>query len=139
MEKKKTKIYKSSLLGVTMLLIMSSLSVTTISAKAPGTKGCDSTMICDTGTCTMTCDPSMMTTVTGVLEKHGDQFSIGSLTLDPSSCPGCPQDGNAKEIRKALVHLKGEIITVTGMFECDQTSTLVIFSINDVTYRTMCC
>jgi hypothetical protein len=139
MEKRKTKIYQSSLLAVAVLLILSSLSVTTISASAPGAVGCQSTMSCNMGNGSMSCDASMMTTVTGVLQKHGNQFSIGSITLDPSSCPGCPSDGQAKEIRKALVHLKGETITVTGMLECSQPSTLIIFSINDVVYRTMCC
>ena len=148
MKKKRNIKYLKILLMVVTLLTMNNLWVLTIPAvkKSQSTMSCDMgnkimscTMSCDMENNMMSCDSSMMTTITGMLTRHGKVFSIGSTTLDYflSCCANSPKKN--QEIHHELQSLVGETITVTGMLECCQVSTMMIFSINGITYRSKCC
>jgi hypothetical protein len=129
---------KTPLMAIGALIILSGISATSIGGNATNPQP---TMTCTMGmeNSTMMCNDSMMTTITGILQHHGQTYKIGNITLSDGANSCCAGDGAAKEIRKTLIHLVGETITVSGMLDCDGPSTLMIHSINGIAYRAMCC
>lgn len=129
---------QTPLLAVAALIVLSGIAATSLGAQP--NKQSTTTMSCDMGNGTMSCNSSMMTTITGVLQHHGRQYSIGNIILTDGMCSCCSSPDSAVEpIHEALVHLVGQTITVTGMLDCSQPNTLMIYSINGVVYRSSCC